>query len=228
VFGTTIFVNRHVTGVKSWGCVIASSSSGAPVFDGSMSARFEVRPEDCSASVGFDDCTNDRSRHEIEEVTPPAQPAGAVVRYETRLYVPSQVRFQPAGENLLFLTQIRFNSPSFGGNIAYLRLGSNYELIVLTTSGPNSQTYREYSVGRLPFDRWIRVDWEVKASGQPDGFIRAFVDGVLVADETRATLPESTGYAFLAFGIYNAFKSRATEPYSTQVMYFDGIRKTIQ
>jgi hypothetical protein len=221
-------VDRHVINAKSWGCVIASSASGAPVVDGTMSARFEVRPEDCSGSFGFDDCTNDRSRHEIEETTPPAHPPGAVIRYETHLYVPSQIRFRPAGQNLMFLTQIRFASPSTIGTIAYLELGSSNELFVQTTIGSASQNNRRYSARALPFDRWFRVDWEVKASGQSDGFIRAFVDGVLVADETRATLPESSGYAFLALGIYNAFKGRATEPYATQIMYIDGIRKGIQ
>ena len=228
VFGATTFVNRHPVNVKSWGCVIASSASGAPVFDGASSARFEVRPDDCTGSQSFDDCTNDRSRHEIEERTPPSQPSGAVVRYETHLYVPTQERFKPAGENLMFLTQIRFTTPTTIGNIAYLRLGSNDDLFVQTNVGAASQNNREYLVGKLPFDRWFRVDWEVKASGQSDGFIRAFVDGVLVADETRPTLPEPSGYSFLAFGIYNAFKSRATQPFATQIMYVDGIRKTIQ
>ena len=49
-----------------------------------------------------------------------------------------------------------------------------------------------------------------------------------VAEEVRATLPDPAGHVFLAFGIYNAFKSRALESYATQVMYVDRIRKTIQ
>ena len=220
-------MNRHPVGVKPWGCVIVSSG-GEPVFDGVSSARFEVRPEDCTGSFGFDDCTNDRSRHELEEVNPGPAPAGAVVRFETHLYVPSQMRFKPQGQNLMFLTQIRFTAPSAIGTVAYLELGSNYDLIVQTDIGLSSQINRQYSAGRLPFDRWFRVDWEIKPSNQSDGYIKTFVDGVLVANEMRATLPDPTAYVFLAFGIYNAFKSRATEPYATQVLYFDGIRRTIQ
>ena len=227
VFGTMVFMNRAVINVKPWGCVIASSTRGEPVFDGTMSARFEVRPEDCSSSLNYDDCANDRSRHEIEEPRPPAHPATAVIRYETRLYVPSQVQFRPAGPNLLFLTQIRFDTPSIGGTIAYLELGPNDELAIRTTVGPESRTNARYPAGKLVANRWFRVDWEVKAS-QTDGFIRAYVDGVKVAEELRATLPEPTGWAYLAFGIYNAFKSTASEPYATQVMYVDGLRKIIQ
>jgi hypothetical protein len=55
-----------------------------------------------------------------------------------------------------------------------------------------------------------------------------YVNDVLRVDETKRTLPFPGQRHALRIGIYNAFRSGANEPYDTQVVYFDGIRKSIR
>ena len=55
VFRGVSFKTALELGTKDYGCALVSKADGFPVFDGTQSARFEVRPGDCSASSGWDD-----------------------------------------------------------------------------------------------------------------------------------------------------------------------------
>jgi len=224
VFGDMLFSTRHPIGAKPYGCVVVSATDAHPVFDGISSARFQVGPDDCSGNSGFDDCANDRSRHEIGERLQPTN--GHVIRYETHVFIPSQQPFKPSGGNILFLTQINFNEPF--GIVAYLEVGPSNQLMIRTHVGLTTDILKKYPVATQVFDRWIQVDYEIKSTPQDDGYLKVFVDGVLAVDETRQTLPSSRASNSLTLGIYNAFKSRASEPFGTQVVYFDGVRKIVQ
>ena len=68
VFGDLLVDTTHPIGSQAYGCMIVDEADGFPVVDGSQTARFEVREGDCSGNDGFDDCVNDRSRHEINEI----------------------------------------------------------------------------------------------------------------------------------------------------------------
>jgi hypothetical protein len=54
------------------------------------------------------------------------------------------------------------------------------------------------------------------------------VDDLLKVNETKPTLPFPDVRHVLKIGICNAFKPQATEPFDTQVVYFDGIRRSIR
>jgi hypothetical protein len=53
-------------------------------------------------------------------------------------------------------------------------------------------------------------------------------DDVLAVDEQRVTLPTLASKNYLKIGIYNAYKSMAAEAYGTQVVYFDGLTKSVK
>ena len=227
VLGPMQFETSQSINAKSYGCLIVNSSDSQPAFDGKRSARFEVRPGDCSANTGWDDCPNDRSRHEINESNiGPTQ--GQVISWDTRVFVPAQPRFRPSGKNIMFLTQINYSDNNNYGTVAFLEVGENNELIIRTHVGLSFQILKKYVVAQNPVNRWVKVRYEIKSSANADGYLKVYVDDALAVDEQRVTLPTSLSKNFLKIGIYNAYKSMASEAYDTQVVYFDGLTKTVK
>lgn len=224
VFSTVRFDTSHPIRASAYGCLIVDAADGLPVLDGTQSARFEVRPGDCTASAAFDDCTNDRSRHEIQE-SHVGSTEGQTLVYDTHVYIPPQPRFRPVGDNLLFLTQINYGDPDSYGTVAYLEVGQGGELIIRTHQGLGWDVREQYVVATNPVGRWVNVRYEIKSTAGPDGFLKVYVDGDLRVDEVRQTLSTPVGANTIKVGIYNAFKSDAKEEYDTQVVFFDGIAK---
>jgi hypothetical protein len=227
VLGPMQFETSQSINAKSYGCLIVNSADSQPVIDGNRSARFEVRPGDCSASTGWDDCPNDRSRHEINESNI-ASTQGQVISWETKVFVPTQPRLRPRGKNMLSLTQINYGDNNNYGTVAYLEVGENNELMIRTHVGLSFQILNKYVVAQNPVNRWVKVRYEIKSSANPDGYLKVYVDDVLAVDEQRVTLPSLTAKNYLKIGIYNSYKSMASEAYDTQVVYFDGLTKTVK
>jgi hypothetical protein len=227
VFGVA-FETVNTVQSQSHGCLIVNSTDKQPVFDGLRSARFEVRPEDCGASVSFNDCTNDRSRHEISEKEG-SSTSGQLLTWEENIYIPTQPRFRPKGKNALFITQINFKNKADYGTIAYLEIGENGELLVRTHNEFTFDIKTLHVIANsFPVDTWTNIKFEVLSTPQSNGYIRVYLNGKLVVEEKRPTLPTAEYSNMMRVGIYNAFKSRATEAYATQVIYFDGVKKTIR
>jgi hypothetical protein len=228
VFGGEVFETSHPIQAKSHGCLIVNSTDKQPVFDGLRSARFEVRPEDCNASVSFNDCTNDRSRHEINEKEG-SSTSGQLLTWEENIYIPKQTRFRPKGKNALFITQINFKNRTDYGTLAYLEIGENGELLVRTHNDFTFDIKTLHVIANsFPVDTWTNIKFEVLSTTQSNGYLRVYLNGKLVVEENRPTLPTAESSNMLKMGIYNAFKSRATEAYATQVMYFDGVKKSVR
>ena len=228
VLGGLAFQNAHRINAPGHACTIVLADKGHPVHSGSESARFEVRPGDCSASASFDDCINDRSRSEINETT--VEPThGKTLLYTTHLFIPAVKRLKPLGKNTLFLTQINFVD-DFGlyGTLAYLEVGEDGGLLVRTDKGFTYDIHAKYPVLANPYDKWIKLAWEIRSSVGPDGFIKVYVNDVLKVHESRPTLPHLTATNRLKFGIYNVFMVRALKPYFTQVVYFDSVSKIVR
>jgi hypothetical protein len=227
VFTGTRFETSHPIGARPWGCLIVPKSESVPAYDGERAMRFEVRPGDCSASAIYSDCENDRNRHEINESgVGPTQ--GRQIAWETRLYIPPQPRIRPAGGNALFLSQINYIDGPVYGTVAYLELSEAGELVIRTHVGLSFDIANRYVVDTQPIGRWIRLRYELVSSSGNDGRLRVLVDDVLKVDEARQTLPSVAGTNWLKLGIYNAFRSQAIEPYDTQVVYFDDIRRSVR
>ena len=218
------------------GCRLVNGANGHPTFDGSQSARFEVRATDCNSSPAIPDCQTDRSRYEIQHNNRGTTTDGRVITYEMWVYVPPQARFRPKGTNIMFLNQINFlrlndeggTRGIDNGTLAYLEVGESGELMIRTHSDFNDTIQARHVVLGDPVGVWTKIVWEIKGSAQSDGYLRVHVNDVLRVDETKRTLPSPGQRHSLRVGIYNAFKSGAIEPYDTQVTYFDGIKTSIR
>ena len=234
VFGNLAFWVSSVIGSKSWSCLIVNKSDGQPVFDGNQSVRFEVRPGDCTAPNygSTSDCVNDRSRSEINNadmnsgVHPPST-QGQIITYEYRVYIPTQPLIRPAGSSVLMvLTQLRNTHTSDA--LAYLCVDAAGGLYLQTHEGFSWLPLQKVTIDTKPQDKWIKMKYVVKSTSASDGYVKIYVNDVLVINETRATLPDADQTQMLKIGIYNSFLSAAAQPWQTQVVYFDGISTTVQ
>lgn len=221
-----VFETAQPINAKPWGCLLVDAADSQPVLEGGQSLRFEVRPDDCSANSGFNDCQNDRSRHEINEAGVGAT-EGKVLTWEENIFIPTQPRFRPQGGNIMFLTQINFVDSTNYGTLAYVEVAQNGSLMIRTHVGLTFQIAKQYVVYPNPADKWIKFKFVVKSTAKPDGYVQVFVDDQLMVHETRQTLPSSTAVNWLKIGIYNAYKSAAVEPYETQVVYYGKLKKTV-
>lgn len=227
--GSTNFITVHEINERVYGCLIVDRSDGFPVLDGLKSARFEVRPWDCSANIGYNDCVNDRARHEIQDASIwSGTTNGQTITYTTNLYIPRQEAFKPRGSSILFLGQIVTNNgPSGFGTVAFLEVNDNNDLVVRSNVLPQSSNVEKFPLTTNIFDRWIRIQYEIRSS-RTSGYIKIYVDNELKFERSQATLLDDSGATGIKLGIYNAFKSGAMESFQTQIIYYDGLNKTIQ
>ena len=235
VFGNIIFTVSHPINASPWGCLIVDKANNQPVYSGSQSVRFEIRPGDCSAAPSFNDCVNDRSRWEIFQ-NRNASTLGQIITYEYAVYIPAQTQIQPTpksgGYPLTVLTQInwqcitRSQCPSIGtdgyGALAFLKIDYTGTLSLETKKGFTWDSNQVVTVDSNPYNKWIKLTYVIKSTTAADGYIRIYVNDKLVINETRATLPISDAFDTLRVGIYNSNMSFASQPWQTQVVYFDG------
>ncbi len=225
VFGNLTFVVSQPIRAAAHGLLIVDDDT-QPVFDGEHSVRFEVRPEDTNASATWDDAGNDRNRYEINEQDT-GSTNGNIITWDENFFIPYQEGFRPKGGNALFLTQINFKYQHNYGALAYLEVGQNGELLVRTHVDFSWDIKQQYVIAPSVYDKWNNVRFEVYSTPQSNGYLRVYLNGSLVVEEYRATIPTTDYSNTLKLGIYNAYKSRAYEPYNIQVAYFDGIKKTV-
>jgi len=230
VFNGTKFTNTNKYGNKPYGALIVNKSNGYPVYDGNESIRFEVRNGDCGWNDGFSDCQTDRSRSEVHSMDFENYNLNKIVTYTTHIYIPNQNKFRPSGiNNLLVMNQVNY-SDSLGkvfGALAYLVMENNNTLLIRTHKNFTWIGLNDYKITNTPYNKWISLKYVVKMSDNEDGYIRVYVDESLLFEEKRPTIPSKTGILNLKFGIYNSLRSSAFEPYTTQIIYIDGVSKRI-
>jgi hypothetical protein len=227
VFGGISVGTTHPLNAKSYGCFIVNKNENFPVFDGSQTSRFEVRNGDCSGNSGFNDCANDRSRHEINEINL-TKLIGKTVVYQTYLYIPTQKRFRPAGNNLLVLSQVNFSDNVNFGSLSYVVMGEKNNLFIQTHKGFTWEPNKQITISTSPYDKWISIRYEIKLSSGVDGNFKVYVDNQLLVNEDRATLPTDNSFLSLRLGIYNSFISASKEAFETQIIYIDGVSKVVK
>lgn len=211
-------LNMRVPKDNTHGCALVSN----PVLDGAYSLKFTVNPGDCFHT----DCATDRSRYEIHDDQFNSM-NNQTVRYVTNIYIPTQNQLRPRGNNTLFLTQINLkNNNGYYHTLAYLEVDQANRLVARTHSGFTWTIANKRLLTANIFDRWINIVYEIKA-GTTDGYIKIWADNTLLVHESRPTTQTVNDYFSLKLGIYNSFRSQALDPYATQIVYFDGINRSI-
>jgi len=237
VFGNTNYSVSQPIKASTWGCMLVNKSDGQPVFDGTQSVRFEIRPGDCNASNSFDDCANDRSRWELmSNGTTAASTQGQIITYQYYVYLPTQPLIRPAtragASNTVetLITQLNWYSRTGTGHtiLAGLYVSEGGGLFIRTNQAFTYTSNQQVSIDDSnPYNKWIKLTYVIKSTTAADGYIRVYANDKLVINETRATLPDSDSTTLLKIGFYNSYLSAAAQPWQTQVVYFDGISTTV-
>jgi len=229
VFSGITFSTVHYINSKPWGCNIVSGMDKHPTYGQKETVRIEVRPGDCSGNKGFNDCINDRSRHEIEENVLDSTNGKSFI-YTEKIFIPSQPGFLAEGTNgypLLVLNQITASDSNSFNVLLYLKMGKGNKLQIRLHKNLNFNTFQEYLVSDSPFDKWFNIKYILKSSNALDGSVKVFVDDSLIVDYSGFTIPSASGKNVLRVGIYNSGLSYSTQPLVNQIVYFDSIEKSI-
>jgi Polysaccharide lyase len=224
-FGLFQLNNRQV-----YHCLEVHKSDGHPTKSGDYAYRFELHPEDCTWSSDWNDCLNDRSRTEIEDDTDGINIYNKEIVWDYWMYIPAQPKFRPAGSVNLFVSQLLTMSTNklnyFG--LTQMLISNENKLVVRPLKQFSFISEGDIPVVDNPYNQWINIRYEVKTSMNSDGYIRMMVNGNTVVNKTGQNVLDNNLRVMLRLGIYNGLKSNATEPYSTQVIYYDSVTKSIK
>ena len=217
------FKIKHPTGFEGHGCQIVSSKEGHPTRSGRYSLRFEVRDGDCNRNENWDDCSTDRSRHELSQ-----SPGGAYQdhQYEGDDYWYSWSILMPPsplkkGNAIAFLGQFnsdnaaRFYIEDFSEGLGFRFSDETNNIIEQDVLVRNSEIRSQWT------DILVHALW----SSSDNGLMEVFING-----ETKWSMagPNMAGATntYFDFGIYNAFISECEcDAMPTQIVYFDDIRR---
>ena len=220
------FVLKQATGFADHGCQVVGPPH--PVRHGRHSFRFIVEDGDCNSNDGWDDCTTDRSRHELsqqwrteavygEDLYPNRD--GDEFWYGYSMFLPNETLQQ--GKSSTFIGQFnsdnsaRFYLRDFKDGFGYTFNDRDYDLISQDIVASNADIR----------GRWVDITMHIIWSETDTGLIELYVNDELVETLTGPNMDGATRTTF-DFGIYNAFISRCDcDSMPRQVMYFDEIRR---
>ena len=229
LFGSTKYKSNSPIGEKSYACQIVNKADGFPVYSGNQSLRYEIRNGDCSANadITWNDCPNDRSRTEMEDYNP-NNSIDKVITYEYMMFIPNQANFKPLN-TFLTVAQVLMFTPNNYVGLAQLIIDDNKNLALALTTDFNWTRLSEIPifVSSDPFNRWMKIKFEIKTTTSQNGYIRLSVDDRFIFEQTRQTSAEESLKLKLRLGIYNTGISRVKGDWPTQVIYYDQLVKTI-
>jgi len=221
----------HPIRAKDWHCDVVSDETNHPIYDGNKSFRFELKPNECTANNGFDDCENDRSRTEMTSKNTVDNYDQALTVIEYNIFIPEQTTPFAAGLPLTIFGQVYLKG-SEGEFLSIVRLSvySEYQYegtpLLLFDTYPNLSydTRIERPITYDFFNRWMNIRFEIFGDTE-EGYIKAYLDDEIYLDEKFPTLFHPTDNLDFQFGTYRSALSRAKEEIQPIVVYYDSVRK---
>lgn len=203
-----------------WGYALV----GAPTRLGALAQRFEVRPGDCAANTGWDDCARDRERSEFR--LPNMNPVQNLwVGFS--LYLPRDFRTSDRVRTTVFqIHQIGGPQRMDNGrpsNPPVLQLEFQGENLRATLHVPGaSNVHLPLASADSLRGRWVDFQVNLDTTG-PEPRAAFWVDG-LMAGTARGWTNHRPDATYVKYGIYRSFVSRQGAPMPVQVAVFDEIR----
>ena len=219
-----IWLKSMENGYKPYGHKIVSRTDGHPVRLGNKSIRFEVRPGDCGNNGGWNDCKNDRERHELSQKKN-LQRHGQENWFAWSIFVPTDTpaimpthvhlgQFHQKKKNVLWLMSWSYSGYQIDNQVP----GNGYTQAIETI------------VKKDDFKgRWIDILIHVKWSHDIDGFFRVYANHQQRYEWKGQTIAKGDQSNF-KFGIYRSFVSRYkmaedAKEVPKQVVYYDELHK---
>lgn len=211
-------------GYKSYGFQVVDGKTGPGPRFGKKFIKFEVRPGDCGNNGGWDDCANDRERHELSQ-TKALQKHGDEYWYSWSIFVPKDTpnitptkvhlgQFHQKKNNVLWLM-----SWSYSGYKIDNQVPGNGRTVEARNIIP-----RESYQGKWQ-DILIHVRW----SHNDDGFFKIYHNHDLKYEHQGQTIAKGDR-SFFKFGIYRSFISRyknlkGVKEAPKQIVYYDEVHR---
>ena len=203
---------------KSYGYQIVEDVTGsAPT---KLIERFEVRPGDCAANRGHDDCTTDRERSELSQENKDIL-IGDTEWYGWDLFVPKE--HEDIWPTPVYMGQFhqRGAKPAW---MFYNRFDGYYL---------DYHVGKEFQFAKLLdiknfLGQWNKIEVNAKWSDGNDGFFRVYVNGKLNVNFGGKTA--SASQLYFKYGIYRSFISRYKNNNNgkappTQIVYFTKVKR---
>ena len=211
-------------GYKAYGFQIVSEKEGHPVRLGSKSIKFEVRPGDCGRNDDWNDCENDRERHELSQLGN-YQRNGDENWYAWSIFVPKDtVSIWPTKVHLGQFHQKK-------NNVIWLFSWTPDGYIVDNQVPGKGYTreFRRIAPTEEFLGRWVDITIHAKWSSGSTGLFEVYVDHAKRYEHSGQTIAQGDT-SFFKFGIYRSFLSRykaaqGVDKVPTQIIYYDELRK---
>ena len=202
---------------KDYGYRVVSKADGHPVRAGEQSIRFEVRAGDCSWSSGWNDCENDRERHELLSTD---AWSGGEEWYHWSIYLPADWpiiypvktalgQFHQKGDHPVWM----FQNGRGGYQVDNQTTGETTKLTPIL----------------LDMDmrgRWSDILIHARWTDKEDGFFRVYVNGETKPRHSwSGPTRKPNRKVYFKFGVYRSFMSRRDGPEPTQIAYFDEVNR---
>lgn len=203
---------------KKYGVCIVERSKGHPARLGHQSLRFEVKPGDCGYNNGWDDCKNDRERHELSG----NRHGDEEYWYAWSIYLPKD--FKNIYPTKLAMGQFHQSK----GHVVWMFQNGNGGYYVDNqvygyTSRKDKILNQKDMLGKWN-DILVNAYWTDKK----EGFFRVWVNGKLSYKYSGPTKSKGKK-VYQKFGVYRSFMSRYKMAKNVdlvpgQVVYFDEVR----
>lgn len=228
-FGNTVYNVRRSLSTTPWGYTLAQDQ----VRKGRVSQRFELRPGDCGGNATWNDCALDRSRTEV--IVDPVIMPGQRRWVSWSIYLAPD--YQDSGTVPTHLGQIhQFRGPSGTMRglpsqpplLQFSEDRGSYNMCLHQLTGPVDRIEDRCETHTLATTQAMRGRWTDIIidlnTHKTTGHLTVMVNGVTMVDIKQPVVRYDAENFFVKYGIYRSFISRATEPLTTQVVYFDEVR----
>lgn len=199
---------------KSYGYQVVSKVDGHPVRSGETSLRFEVRAGDCSWTRGWNDCDNDRERHELKSGNMSGEKW-----FHWSIYLPEDYPVIYPVKTALGQFHIEGGKPP----LMFQNHAGGY-LVDMQRKG------KSINGGQILTDEEMRGKWSdillhINWTTSDRGFILAYVNGESAPRFSWFGRTTDRSSVYYKVGIYRSFMTRRDGPEPTQVVYYDNIVK---
>ena len=203
---------------KKYGVCIVEKSKSHPIRLGQQSLRFEVKPGDCGYNNGWDDCKNDRERHELSGN-----------RHGDGGYWYSWSIYLPKDSKNIYPTKLAMGQfhQSKGHVVWMFQNGNGGYLVDNQVYGYTTRRDKILNQKEM-LGKWNDILVNAYWTDKKEGFFRVWVNGKLSYKYSGPTKSKGKK-VYQKFGIYRSYMSRykmakKVDLVPEQVVYFDEVR----
>jgi len=210
---------------KKYGMQVVNKKDGHPVRAGEKSIRFEVRPGDCGYNEDWNDCDNDRERHELTG----KRMTGGEWWYSWSIYLPKD--FINVHPTKLCLGQFHQEK----GHVVWMFQNQSFSegggyWVDDQVPGYTRKLNKILSQDEMS-EKWNDILVNAKWSKKDDGFFKVWLNGKQVYSFAGPTKTKAKVYfkfgiyrSFLSKWIYSSKNKKKEKGVPAQVVYYDEVR----